>query len=104
MTDVCGAHNRSAHRADGHAARADRSAVLLPCRAFNPAIRLIMLGIRSALTFDMRGGRQQAKPDVGRPLDGRVRAHWISHGRKTRRANQTPKSAMADQAVDVAAL
>src|SRR5437762_7579877 len=27
------------------------------------------------LTFDMRGGRQQAKPDVGRPLDGRVRPH-----------------------------
>src|SRR5438105_4848087 len=26
------------------------------------------------LTFDMRGGRQQAKLDVGRPLDGRVRA------------------------------
>src|SRR5437764_14246121 len=25
------------------------------------------------LTFDMRAGRQQAKPDVGRPLDGRVR-------------------------------
>src|SRR5207247_6091983 len=25
------------------------------------------------LTFDMRGGRQQAKLDVGRPLDGRVR-------------------------------
>jgi len=25
------------------------------------------------LTFDMRGGRQQAKPAVGRPLDGRVR-------------------------------
>jgi len=25
------------------------------------------------LTFDMRGGRQLAKPDVGRPLDGRVR-------------------------------
>src|SRR5438874_236094 len=23
----------------------------------------------------MRGGRQQAKPDVGRPLDGRVRPH-----------------------------
>jgi len=23
----------------------------------------------------MRGGRQQAKPDVGRPLDGRVRRH-----------------------------
>src|SRR5439155_12649591 len=26
------------------------------------------------LTFDMRGGRQLAKPDVGRPLDGRVRS------------------------------
>ena len=26
------------------------------------------------LTFDMRGGRQLAKPDVGRPFDGRVRA------------------------------
>jgi len=26
----------------------------------------------SALTFDMRGGRKQAKPDCGRPLDGRV--------------------------------
>jgi hypothetical protein len=25
------------------------------------------------LTFDMRGGRKQAKPDCGRPLDGRVR-------------------------------
>jgi len=25
------------------------------------------------LTFDMRGGRQMAKPAVGRPLDGRVR-------------------------------
>ena len=25
------------------------------------------------LTFDMRGGRQMAKPDVGRPLDGSVR-------------------------------
>src|SRR6058998_80528 len=30
-----------------------------------------LLVIRN-LTFDMRGGRQQAKPDVGRPLDGRV--------------------------------
>ena len=27
------------------------------------------------LTFEMRGGRKQAKPDCGRPLDGRVRAH-----------------------------
>src|SRR5438034_596930 len=36
----------------------------------------VMCGcIWSALTFDMRGGRQLAKPDVGRPLDGRVRRH-----------------------------
>lgn len=27
------------------------------------------------LMFDMRGGRQPAKPDVARPLDGRVRPH-----------------------------
>ena len=27
----------------------------------------------SALTFDMRGGRKQAKLACGRPLDGRVR-------------------------------
>jgi hypothetical protein len=27
------------------------------------------------LTFDMRGDRQQAKLDVGRPLDGRVGRH-----------------------------
>ena len=27
----------------------------------------------AGLTFDMRGGRKQAKPDCGRPLDGRVR-------------------------------
>ena len=31
--------------------------------------------IRGRLTFDMRGGRQTAKLAVGRPLDGRVRAH-----------------------------
>ena len=31
--------------------------------------------VERALTFDMRGGRQLAKPDVGRPLDGRVRRH-----------------------------
>src|SRR5216117_3611490 len=30
----------------------------------------------SRLTFDMRGGRQLAKPDVARPIDGRVRA-WL---------------------------
>jgi len=29
------------------------------------------------LTFDVRGGRQQAKPDVARPLDGRVRPLWM---------------------------
>src|SRR5207247_772863 len=29
------------------------------------------------LTFDMRGGRQLAKPDVARPLDGRVRRHSL---------------------------
>src|SRR5438105_12088429 len=29
-------------------------------------------GICWGLTFDMRGGRKQAKPDCGRPLDGRV--------------------------------
>src|SRR6185369_11106866 len=29
------------------------------------------------LTFDMRGGRQLAKPDVARPLDGRVR--FLAH-------------------------
>ena len=28
------------------------------------------------LTFDMRGGRQLAKPDVARPLDGRVRPRF----------------------------
>jgi hypothetical protein len=27
----------------------------------------------------MRGGRQLAKPDVGRPLDGRVRAHAMGY-------------------------
>ena len=26
---------------------------------------------------DMRGGRQSAKPDVGRPLDGRVSRHRL---------------------------
>ncbi len=31
--------------------------------------------IECGLTFDMRGGRKQAKLACGRPLDGRVRAH-----------------------------
>src|ERR1700704_1487691 len=38
------------------------------------ASRSSALALR-ALTFDMRGGRKQAKPDCGRPLDGRVRHH-----------------------------
>src|SRR5438105_650208 len=35
-------------------------------------------GICWGLTFDMRGGRQLAKPDVARPLDGRVRPHALA--------------------------
>src|SRR5438105_10088605 len=35
-------------------------------------------GALRRLTFDMRGGRQLAKPDVARPLDGRVRARLRS--------------------------
>ena len=31
-----------------------------------------------ALTFDMRGGRKQAKLACGRPLDGRVRDRWMA--------------------------
>jgi hypothetical protein len=34
----------------------------------------------NALTFDMRGGRKQAKLAFGRPLDGRVRA-LVGEGR-----------------------
>src|SRR2546426_5067139 len=34
------------------------------------------------LTFDMRGGRKQAKLACGRPLDGRVRLHSRQHGEK----------------------
>ena len=41
--------------------------------------RDVQLGICSGLTFDMRGGRQLAKPDVARPLDGRVRALLAIH-------------------------
>ena len=32
------------------------------------------------LTFDMRGGRKQAKLACGRPLDGRVRFARVTHG------------------------
>ncbi len=35
--------------------------------------RDVQLGICSGLTFEVRGGRKQAKPDCGRPLDRRVR-------------------------------
>jgi len=34
------------------------------------------------LTFDMRGGRQPAKPDVARPLDGRVRPRLGACGKR----------------------
>jgi hypothetical protein len=34
---------------------------------------MLRIRILRGLTFDMRGGRQPAKPDVGRPLDGKVR-------------------------------
>jgi hypothetical protein len=37
------------------------------------------LGIECRLTFDMSGGRKQAKLAGGRPLDGRVRAHWTTN-------------------------
>src|SRR5438105_4137545 len=33
---------------------------------------------RWGLTFDMRGGRQPAKPDVARPLDGRVSPQLVA--------------------------
>src|SRR5438045_3013929 len=64
---------------DGALAAEGRTARAGLCgAAFRPCLRRIGCG----LTFDMRGGRQQAKPDVGRPLDGRVRprrvdwSHW----------------------------
>src|SRR5438876_477761 len=50
-------------RAQGQEARESASGEL--ARFFLCATR--------GLTFDMSGRRQQAKPDVGRPLDGRVR-------------------------------
>ena len=34
--------------------------------------------IRGGLTFDMRGGRKQAKTACGRPLDGRVRPQRLT--------------------------
>ena len=40
----------------------------------------VISDVHGGLTFDMRGGRQLAKPDVGRPLDGRVRRHSVRHG------------------------
>src|SRR5438105_11603343 len=36
-------------------------------------VAMISVRMLRGLTFDMRGGRQLAKPDVARPLDGRVR-------------------------------
>src|SRR5438034_5309022 len=55
----------------------------LALEAKNLMVSVCILG---RLTFDMRGGRQLAKPDVGRPLDGRVRRlcvrgmHWCKGG------------------------
>src|SRR5438874_7564845 len=50
-----------------------------------PAYGCVLRG----LTFDMRGGRQLAKPDVARPLDGRVR-----HGCRgqCKKMNSEPKA------------
>src|SRR5258708_34519142 len=58
----------------------------------------------------MRVGRQQVKPDVGRPLDGRVRPQWATHGdwgfssrlRGQRPADScgTTKTGLNDQAVE----
>src|SRR5206468_5422928 len=42
-------------------------------RAFRVETLTSTARVLCRLTFDMRGGRQPAKPDVGRPLDGRVR-------------------------------
>jgi len=41
------------------------------------------------LTFDMRGGRQLAKPDVGRPLDGRVRRRFAAGGTRQKASAHT---------------
>jgi len=49
---------------------------LLVFRSLNEEFGWAQKGmIVDSLTFDMRGGRQLAKPDVARPLDGRVRRH-----------------------------
>src|SRR5881275_421780 len=52
-------------------------------------------GLSRGLTFDMRGGRQPAKPDVARPLDGRVRPHSQRNSLRTRslRPDQTSLTA-----------
>ena len=59
------------------ASKADCAAQRALANGCSLAIRLNKLGIRSALTFDMRGMRQQAKPDVACPLDGRVRRQLV---------------------------
>ena len=47
----------------------------------------------SGLTFDMRGGGKQAKPDCGRPLDGRVRRlHVDEAGALEVRTSSTPST------------
>ena len=47
-------------------------------RGAAPTVRGVIAAAASALTFDMRGGRKQAKLACGRPLDGRVRRHFRS--------------------------
>ena len=70
--------NLDAHQADAR----DADALMVDaCGRHLPATTEIRAC--SALTFDMRGGQQQAKLDVGRPLDGRVRAMLEdAHGRQ----------------------
>jgi hypothetical protein len=59
---------------DGRPPSRRRLAPRRPCRRAKQASRCDRHDVLRALTFDMRGGRQLAKPDVARPLDGRVRA------------------------------
>src|SRR5690606_4887834 len=44
------------------------------------------------LTLDMSGGRRTAKPAVGRPLDGRVRAHLAAQYVRARQHSQREPS------------
>ena len=48
------------------------------------------------LTFDMRGGRQLAKPDVARPLDGRVGRH-LPHDRRSLTLDASRRTATSSE-------